>query len=102
MRSKDSITTCADRLKALADSERLQIIRALQERAQCVSDLAALLDNEMGNISHHLKVLRKKRLVTCERHGKSIVYALAKEVFSKSNGKKNHVDLGCCSLEFET
>ncbi len=51
---------CAELLKALAEPERLRLLQALRERPQSVSDLAALLDNEIGNISHHLKVLRRQ------------------------------------------
>jgi DNA-binding transcriptional ArsR family regulator len=100
VKTKGTSSICAEQLRTLADPERLQIIRALQERSQCVSDLAALLDNEIGNISHHLKVLRKKGFVTFERHGKSVIYSLSPEIFPQAKCNTNRFDLGCCSLEF--
>jgi DNA-binding transcriptional ArsR family regulator len=100
LKAKNSTAICAERLRTLADPERLQIIRALRERPQCVSDIAALLDNEIGNVSHHLKVLRKNGFVTFQRQGKSIIYSLSLDVFPTSNCKNPRFDLGCCSLEF--
>ncbi len=90
---------CAQRLKALADPDRLRLVRALRERPQSVSDLAALLDEEIGNISHHLKVLRRQKLVATRRVGKSIIYALSSSVFSAGKSKADRLELGCCCLE---
>lgn len=100
---KDSLSAeeCSQRLKALADPERLRLIEALLERPQSVSDLAALLDNEIGNISHHLKILRRQGLVTTQRQGKSIIYSLSPEVFSRGGrgATAGRIDFGCCRIE---
>ncbi len=48
---------CAVYLKALGDPVRLQIIRALQAGSMSVSDLVMLLELEIANVSHHLRVL---------------------------------------------
>lgn len=87
-------------LKALAEPERLRIVQALRERPQSVSDVAALLDNEIGNISHHLKILHRQGIVTRRRDGKSIIYSLSKDVFAVQNTDTDRLDLGCCRLEF--
>lgn len=99
---KDVLTSekCAEMLRALAEPERLRIVQALRERPQNVSDLAALLDNELGNISHHLKILHRQGIVTRRRLGKSIIYSLSKTVFAARNAKTDQLDLGCCRLEF--
>lgn len=90
---------CAELLKALADPDRLKLIQALRERSQSVSDLAALLDNDIGNISHHLKILRKQGIVTSQRLGKSRIYSLTESVFVGRKGHSDRLELGCCSLE---
>jgi DNA-binding transcriptional ArsR family regulator len=90
---------CAELLKALAEPERLRIVQALRERPQCVSDLAALLDNEIGNISHHLKILRKQGFVTNARAGKTIIYSLSKQVLATRGAQSDRLELGCCRLE---
>ncbi len=98
---KDALSAeeCSKRLKALADPERLRLIEALLERPQSVSDLAALLDNEMGNISHHLKILRNQGLVVTRREGKSIIYSLSPKLFSRRGGGVGRIDFGCCRID---
>lgn len=99
MKDRLSADKCADLLKALADPERLRLIQALRERPQSVSDLAALLDNEIGNISHHLKVLRQRKLVTTQRCGKLVIYSLANDILNARGIKTDRLELGCCCLE---
>ncbi len=94
-----SAEKCSELLKALADPERLRLVQALRERSQSVSDLAALLDNEIGNISHHLKVLRRQGIVTSQRDGKSVIYSLSDEMFASHNSRSDRLDFGCCRLE---
>ncbi len=99
MKDELSPERCSALLKAVAEPERLRLIQALRERAQSVSDLAALLDNEIGNVSHHLKVLRRQGIVTSQREGKSVVYSLSKAIFARTNSKTDRLDFGCCRLE---
>ncbi|MFO0884500.1 MAG: metalloregulator ArsR/SmtB family transcription factor [Pirellulales bacterium] len=90
---------CAELLKAVADPDRLRLIQALRERPQSVSDLSALLDKDIGNVSHHLKVLRKQELVSTRREGKMIIYSLAASVMAPKGEKQTGIELGCCRLE---
>lgn len=90
---------CADLLKALADEGRLRIMQALRERSQSVSDLAALLDNDIKNVSHHLKVLRRQGLVENRREGKTIIYSLSEQVRGVRRAASDRLELGCCSLD---
>jgi ArsR family transcriptional regulator len=99
MKDPLSADKCSDLLKALADPHRLHLIQALRERDQSVSDLAALLDMEIGNVSHHLKVLRQQGIVTFERDGKTMIYALSRELFNSDRSKSDRFDFGCCRLE---
>ena len=92
---------CARVLRALADPERLRIIHCLRGGEHHVSELAALLDAEIVNVSHHLGVLRHAGLVQDEKQGRFVVYRLHPDVFHRSGGAENaeHLDFGCCRLE---
>lgn len=96
--SSDSATLCAGYLKALGDPIRLNIIKALQSGPMSVSDLTELLEMEMANVSHHLRVLFHAHLVTTERDGKFIYYHLNKE-FLKSRTLAKSLDFGCCKID---
>jgi DNA-binding transcriptional ArsR family regulator len=89
---------CAIYLKALGDPVRLQIVRGLQSGPLSVSDLAQLLELEMANVSHHLRVLFHADIVTTQRDGKFIYYDLNKE-FLKSRPIAKSLDFGCCKVD---
>ncbi|MFG2409523.1 ArsR/SmtB family transcription factor [Streptomyces brevispora] len=63
-------------LQALATPSRLRILARLQEGPCAVGDLAEAVDMEASACSHQLRLLRNLGLVTGERNGRSIVYAL--------------------------
>ncbi|MFI8966422.1 ArsR/SmtB family transcription factor [Streptomyces sp. NPDC053493] len=63
-------------LQALATPSRLHILARLQEGPCSVGDLADAVGMEASACSHQLRLLRNLGLVTGERHGRSIVYAL--------------------------
>ena len=63
-------------LQALATPSRLHILAHLQEGPCSVSDLAEAVGMEASACSHQLRLLRNLGLVTGERHGRSIIYAI--------------------------
>ncbi|AXK31961.1 ArsR family transcriptional regulator [Streptomyces armeniacus] len=63
-------------LQALATPSRLRILARLQEGPCAVGDLATAVEMEASACSHQLRLLRNLGLVTGERRGRSIVYAL--------------------------
>jgi ArsR family transcriptional regulator len=69
----------AELFKALGDRHRLTILATLARagRRVCVCDLNAGLPLNQPAVSHHLKVLKDAGLVTAERHGTWVHYALA-------------------------
>jgi ArsR family transcriptional regulator len=71
-------TADAGLLKALADPYRLTMLATLAraEDEVCVCDFTAALPLEQPTVSHHLKILRDARLVTCERRGTWVYYRL--------------------------
>ncbi|MFE1955010.1 MULTISPECIES: ArsR/SmtB family transcription factor [Streptomyces] len=70
------VADVAATLQALATPSRLRILARLQEGPCAVGDLAAAVDMEPSACSHQLRLLRNLGLVTGERRGRSIVYAL--------------------------
>jgi DNA-binding transcriptional ArsR family regulator len=96
----DDDTRCAAYLKAVGDPLRIRIVRALQAGPLSVSDIAELLDQEIGVVSHHLRVLYHAEIVQTRRDGKFIYYSLSDHLFS-SGKRQNHavLDFGCCRLD---
>jgi DNA-binding transcriptional ArsR family regulator len=92
---------CARLLQAIADPERLRIIRCLSQGPKNVSEIATMLDAPVVNVSHHLGVLRHAGLVEDEKQGRFVVYRLHPDVYQPTDGAgaTDHLDLGCCRLE---
>jgi ArsR family transcriptional regulator, nickel/cobalt-responsive transcriptional repressor len=90
---------CAERLKALADPDRLRIVQLLRGGPRNVSDIAAELDVDLANVSHHLQVLKREKLVETEKRGRFVQYRLHPAVFEATRTTNECLDLGCCRLE---
>lgn len=58
------------RLKALADDNRVAIVRLLAERERCVCELADRLGLSEALISHHVKRLHAAGIVSTRRRGR--------------------------------
>ncbi len=56
-------------LKALADDTRLRIVALLSEGELCVCHIADSLELGQPNVSQHLAVLRRERVVASSRRG---------------------------------
>jgi DNA-binding transcriptional ArsR family regulator len=69
---------CLSRLfSALGDPSRLRILRALIHLGEPnVGDLAKLADVSMSAVSHQLRLLRDRDLVTSRRNGRQIYYSI--------------------------
>lgn len=63
--------------KALADGNRLRILRLLMERPRCVCELQQALGITQPSVSKHLRILEEAGLVDKERNGQFIDYRLA-------------------------
>ena len=66
----------ATTLQALATPSRLLILARLREGPCTVTELAQAAGMEQSACSHQLRLLRNLGLVTGQRHGRSIIYAL--------------------------
>jgi ArsR family transcriptional regulator, arsenate/arsenite/antimonite-responsive transcriptional repressor len=65
-----------DAFKAIADPVRREILRLLSKRMMAAGELAAHFRIGKPTLSHHLKVLREADLISSEREGTTIRYAL--------------------------
>ena len=66
----------ATTLQALATPSRLLILARLREGPLAATAIAAEVGMEQSACSHQLRLLRNLGLVTAERRGKSMIYAL--------------------------
>ncbi len=93
-------TACAEKLRALAEPIRLKVIDLLRDGPHTVTEVAAALEMELVNTSHHLGILYRAGLVKRTRNGRCIVYELEADLLQRpSTGGHEHLDLGCCRLE---
>lgn len=68
------------RAKALADDKRMAALALLKRRGElCGCELQAALDLTHATVSHHMGVLLDAGLVTAEKRGKWVHYALTPE-----------------------
>lgn len=74
-----------DVLKAMAEENRLEIIRLLSEKTLCVCEIEAKLKIPQNLVSHHLLVLKNAGLIDNCRCGKNNYYSLNKQSLNKLN-----------------
>lgn len=101
MQSERDYQSCATRLKALADPDRLQIVNCLFRGDRSVSALVEELGMPMDKVSHHLGVLRNAQVVQTRKQGKFVIYSLVPEITTTSTADERikTIDLGCCQLD---
>lgn len=66
----------ADAFKVFGDKTRIRILFCLQEKEQCVEDIAMRLNMEQSAISHQLRILKNARLVSVRKEGRFSYYSL--------------------------
>ena len=67
----------AELFNVLADPNRLRLLSALANQELCVCDLALLSGTSESAVSHQLRLLRDRRLVTADKRGREVYYRLA-------------------------
>lgn len=65
--------------KALADETRQKIMALCCCQQRNVSEIVEALNVAQPTVSHHLKILKNAGLVSVERRGKEMLYALNQE-----------------------
>jgi ArsR family transcriptional regulator len=100
MKKKQEFQDCANRLKAIADPDRLRIVNSLFLGAKHVTQLAEELGDDVVKTSHHLGVLRHAGVVQAEKQGRFVVYRLHPDVIvaDEATGDLHLIDFGCCSV----
>jgi hypothetical protein len=101
MKALEEFESCARRLRALADPERLRIVNLLFAGPRNVGELAEELQDQIVKVSHHLGVLRRADLVQTHKEGRFVQYALHPDVLRHPPPTQapHSIDLGCCRLE---
>jgi DNA-binding transcriptional ArsR family regulator len=88
----------ADTVQALATPSRLRILARLHDGSASVGELADAVGMEASAVSHQLRVLRHLGLVTGDRDGRRIVYALhddhVAELLTQVVAHVDHLRLG--------
>jgi DNA-binding transcriptional ArsR family regulator len=86
-------------IKAVADPDRLKIVHSLRAGPKNVGQLAKVLRARVVNVSHHLGILRKSKIVRFEKKGRFVQYTLNPDVYRASVRGGESLDLGHCRLE---
>lgn len=96
--SETLLNLVVETFQALADATRLKILYALVKSEVCVRDLAILVGVSESAISHQLRILRDRRLVTQRRKGNVIYYSLndthLAALFQEAEYHADHVHQG--------
>ena len=69
--------------KALADKNRLRILKMLQHKKMCVCELSAALGITRPSVSRHLSLMKDAGLVQDERNGQWIDYSLSSDTINE-------------------
>lgn len=77
MPSEDTLFDLSELFKLFGDSTRIRILYCLLASEMCVCDIATLLQMSQSAISHQLAALKRSKLVSARRDGKTIFYSLA-------------------------
>lgn len=64
-------------LKTIANKKRLEILQLLGTRELTVNEMVAMLGISQANVSQHLAVLRRVKVVTAHKEGMHVYYRVA-------------------------
>lgn len=74
----DEVEALATTFELLADPTRARLLHALSlAKELCVCDIALLLGRSESALSHQLRLLRDRRVVTRRKQGRVVYYRLA-------------------------
>ncbi len=63
----------AEILKTLAQPTRLKILELLRDGEKCICEIIPAIDGEQSNISRHISLMQKSRLVTTRKDGVKVM-----------------------------
>ena len=108
--SEATLRALAEFFQMLADLSRLRILVTLARSGEMhVSALCKVLGQLQPAVSHHLSLLRSRKLVTCRRDCKNKFYAvdsalvrtLLEEFFGEAGNGQQQIQLDGFSLAFK-
>ena len=73
-----------DVFKVIANQKRLEIIQLLNRRELNVTEMAEMLGIRQPNLSQHLTLLRRYKIVAVAKHGREVHYRLADRNVAKA------------------
>ncbi len=79
----DIFTQSAKILSAISHPKRLEIINLLRDRSLSVCEIFSMLGLPQANLSQHLSVLRRNKIVSTKKSGKQIIYSLSNPRYLK-------------------
>ena len=65
--------------KAVADKNRMRVLKMLERKTMCVCEIAAVLGITQPSASKHLSILKDAGLISDKRNGQWIDYSLSEE-----------------------
>jgi len=92
---------CLTVLKALSDLTRVRIIRLLLKQPLGVNEIARQLKVSQYNVSKHLRILCKAKLLEMEKQGRQHLYVVDPSLKSRLAADQNVLKLDCCSFYFD-
>ncbi len=96
--SSDLLRLVVETFAGLADPTRARMLYALTRKPLCVRDLAILTGVSESAVSHQLRFLRDRRLVTAEKVGNVVNYAVDDQhvaaLFREAEYHADHVRKG--------
>ena len=71
--------------KALADPNRLAILKELKKQKNCLycCDIGNIIELAQPSISHHLKLLTDTEIISSEKEGRNIKYKLNEKMLDE-------------------
>ena len=74
--TEDHTAELAEVFHLMGDPSRLGILMLIMDQPCSVGEIAARTGHSVSLVSHHLRLLRARRLVRGERRGKQVFYNL--------------------------
>ena len=71
--NEKAIELKAEILKALAQPTRLKILECLRGGERCICEIVPAVNGEQSNISRHISLMQKSRLITTRKDGVKVM-----------------------------
>ena len=79
MPSDQSVREISEFFADFSQETRIRLISLLSISPLSVGEIGRALNMNQTTVSHQLRILKDRRVVTCSRRGKEIVYAISNE-----------------------